>query len=183
MDLNPDRADYMLEMVVDLINDAFVLSDEGLFTRNPGKTKKKEITELIKEDKLLFAYTTPMKEGKLPSPVGSVVIDVNYEKESGTAQFGMMAVHHGHKKKGLAKMFVSECENMAKKAGCSAIKTSNLELAEKELPHKKFLNDFYTQKLGYQKDFEQDYSKMDLDPKVVPLIAGPIKYSEFIKKI
>ena len=69
----------------------------------------------------------------------------------------MMAIHPRHKKKGLAKMMVSQCEDLAKKAGCSAIKTSNLELAEEELPHKKFLNDWYTQKLGYQKDSEKDY--------------------------
>ena len=78
-------------------------------------------------------------------------------------------------------MMVSQCEELAKKAGCSAIKTSNLELAEEELPHKKFLNDWYTQKLGYQKDSEKDYSKME--PRVVPLMVGPIKYSEFIKMI
>ena len=82
MSENAHSADYMIEMVVDLINDAFILSDEGLFTpRHPGRTKKAEITQLIKEDKLILAFTTPVKDIKLTNPVGSVMIDVNYDKK------------------------------------------------------------------------------------------------------
>ena len=67
---------------------------------HPGRTSSSDISALISQDRLILAFIKS-ENVDLTSPIGSVSLNVKFDKENGVGEFGMLSVKEECAGKGL----------------------------------------------------------------------------------
>ena len=161
-----------------MINDAYLRGEKGMWKESQeARTSPEEITQFMEGNKLILAYSGD----NLEDPVASVFFTSSEFGDKKQGELGMLAAKLDFTGKGVGRQLISKCEERAKEEGCHSVQLELLQPSEWVHPTKAILHQWYSERLGYKMgkegDFAQDY------PQMVPFLAGPTKFTEYVKQL
>ena len=141
-----------------LINDAYKVGEFGIFVddaENPFyRMLGSDIEELINQNNLLLLI-----ELSSSNIIGCVKLNKKIEetKEGVVGEWGCLAVHSDHQKKGYGTLLQTTAEMYLKEAGCTIAQLELLTPKNWKHDHKERLRQWYVEKLGYSFKVKGDY--------------------------
>ena len=167
----PDRE---IDQVTQLINDVYVVAENGLWKkvdgRPPDRVSRDEIALAMARGGVLIARD---REGI----VGSVCVKLLRDD---LAEFGMLVSHPERRGCGIGSALVSAAEDWGRSQGCSTMQLELLQPCDRSHAVKSFLHDWYT-RLGYRPKgtvpFEHDF------PHLVEELLVPCDFTQYRKEL
>lgn len=153
-----------------LINAAYAIGEEGLWTAGADRTSASELIALIRAGEIAAAHL----DGRI---VGSVRVQ---QLDNTTAEFGMLVSDPQRRGVGIGRELVAFVERWARFRGLTAIQLEVLSPLHWTHPAKEVLHAWYT-RLGFRVQrtgtFADDY------PTLAPLLATECVYSIYRKTL
>ena len=177
---NYSKKDHLITNVVQIINDAYMKGEKGMWKEpQQNRTCFEDLAKFVEENKVLLAFS---KSDDLADPIASVIFTTRQTQDNKKhGEIGMLAAKLDKRGKGVGRALITACEERAKKEGCDAVQLEILQPSEWQHPAKGILHTWYSERLGYIQGVNRDFSKEY--PQLIPLLAGPTKYTEYVKQL
>ncbi|KAK5995757.1 hypothetical protein PT974_04175 [Cladobotryum mycophilum] len=175
----------LVSAIVRLVNLVFVEAEAGIWRDGFNRTTETEVVELIRQGQLALGYlniepsSAPI-DGYL-TPHGLLVGGICIKRTSPTlGSFNMLALDKRYQGTGLGRELVLFAERHCRELGCSTMALDLLVPTTYAHPLKTRMQAWYL-RLGYEimklGSFAEDY------PELAPLLAGPVEFRFFEKKL
>ena len=160
----------LVERLTDLINQVYVVAEEGIWQPGWARTNPAEVAGLIEAGEI--AVTRLGEE--IPGVVRVQSLD------DGTGEFGMLAADPERRGIGIGRDLVQFSEQLSRDRGHKAMQLELLVPREWKHPSKVFLDEWY-RRIGYEviRTTEID----DMYPELAPLLATPCDFVVYEKAL
>ena len=166
-----DAADPgLVERLTGLINDVYVVAEDGLWREGAMRTTTAEVARLIDARELVAATV----DGEL---AGSVQVRALSGR---TGEFGLLAADARYRGLGVGRELVVFVERHCRERGLRAMQLELLVPREWRHPSKVFLDGWY-RRMGYR--VVRTTSVEDLQPALAPLLATPCEFLVYEKPL
>jgi GNAT superfamily N-acetyltransferase len=160
----------LMERITDLINEVYVVAEDGLWTDGARRTTVDEVAELTRAGEIAVARL----RGRI---VGSVRVQ---RLDDRTGEFGMLVADPAHRGAGVGRELVRFAE---RKCSADGLGTMQLELLVPRgwtHPTKEFLAGWYT-RIGYR--VARTGTIDEAYPALAPLLATPCDFVIYQKDL
>ncbi|KAM0261323.1 hypothetical protein ACHAQJ_002354 [Trichoderma viride] len=167
--------------VTKLANDVFTEAETGIWNTGFARTSDAEVADLIRNGELALAYlassSSPSEGLQKGQLVGCVCVKRNSESK---CTLGMLTLDKTHQGLGLGREIFHFVEDHCLSLGCTTLALDILMPTSYAHPLKTRMQAWYI-RLGFQEvrlaDFAEAY------PSLAPLLAGPVVYRVFEKRL
>jgi GNAT superfamily N-acetyltransferase len=160
----------LVERLTDLINEVYVVAEEGLWQPGWKRTNPEEVGGFVGAGEV----ATARLDGELAG-----VIRVQ-ELSDRAGEFGMLAADPERRGIGIGRELVAFAERHIRDRGLGAMQLELLVPLEWKHPSKVFLDDWYT-RIGYRVISKTGVA--DLQPQLAPLLATECEFVVYEKPL
>ncbi|KAL6813927.1 acyl-CoA N-acyltransferase [Trichoderma sp. SZMC 28015] len=175
----------LISAITKLVNLVFIEAEVGIWNQGFVRTSDAEVADFIRKGQLAVAYlaspSLASEEGQGTPQKGQLVGCVYVKRASDTmCTLGMLTLDKTHQGLGLGREIFKFVEEYCLSLGCDTLGLDILVPTSYAHPLKTRMEAWY-RRLGFQlvrlADFADDY------PALAPLLAGPVDYRVFEKKL
>lgn len=160
----------MVQQMAKMINDVYKTVEKGLYKRNAERITEKELTELVKKEKIVAAFFK-----------GKIIATIRVEqKDHQTGNLGLLSVHANYQQNGIGKRLIQFAEKLCQENKLQKIQLELLVPDERTHPFKEILAKWYT-RLGYEEIGIE--SVADFLPDLNQKLAIPCHFIIFQKNL
>ncbi|UKZ87460.1 uncharacterized protein TrAFT101_003256 [Trichoderma asperellum] len=170
-----------ISAITKLANDVFIEAEVGIWNTGFVRTNDAEVAELIRKGELAVAYLASPSDGPEALQKGQLVgcACVKQLSES-TCTLSMLTLDTKHQGLGLGREIFKFVEDHCLSLGCTTLALDILVPTSYAHPLKTRMQAWYI-RLGFQEVRLADFAKEH--PSLAPLLAGPVVYRAFEKRL
>jgi GNAT superfamily N-acetyltransferase len=154
----------------ELINEVYVVAEDGLWREGFARTNEAEVDELIAAGEIAIAR----RDGRV---VGSIRV---HDVAADASEFGLLVAAPDQRGVGVGRALVDHAERDTRERGLRAIQLELLVPLEWAHPTKEFLKGWYTRR-GYRIIGRRQVA--DAYPRLAPLLATPCELTLYEKPL